>query len=169
MQLSHYDTGMMKTKAKRILELIKADLKANYVLLITIFLAWLLIRWLTHAFCPSIIFCGLPCPGCGLTRAGKALMVLDFDAAWERNPSIYVWCVYLAAALFQHYFREKPLKQLTPLLMVVIAVTVGVYIYRMLYMFPGEPPLIYREENLLAHIHPTYDAWMKSHIAPPYR
>ena len=84
MPLSHYDTDMMKTKAKRILELIKIDLKANYVLLITIFLAWLLIRWLTHAFCPSIIFCGLPCPGCGLTRAGKALMVHDFDTAWER-------------------------------------------------------------------------------------
>ena len=53
--------------------------------------------------------------------------------------------------------------------MVVIAVTVGVYIYRMLYLFPGEPPLIYREENLLARIHPAYDTWMKSHVPPPYR
>ena len=160
---------VMKLKLKRILSIIKKDLKENYVLLITIFLAWLLIRWLTHAFCPSVIVCGLPCPGCGLTRAGKALMVLDFATAWERNPAIYVWGIYLAAALFQHYFREKPLRSLTPLLLIVIAVTVIVYIYRMLYMFPGEPPLIYREENLLAKIHPAYDAWMKAHVPPPYR
>jgi hypothetical protein len=39
--------------------------------------------------CPSKIFFGVPCPGCGLTRAGVSMARLDFAGAWKLNPMIY--------------------------------------------------------------------------------
>ena len=165
----HFMIKCMKKRIPHILLLIKADLHKNYIMLLTVLAAWFLIRLLTHAFCPSVIFCGLPCPGCGLTRASLALLQLDPVTAWERNPAIYPWGILLVSAAIQRYIRETPLKDLYPLLLLVALLTLGIYVYRMLCLFPGERPLIYRDGNLMAKIHPAYDAWMKAHIPPPYK
>lgn len=159
----------MKAKVKRIAQLIGKDLKTYSPVMLGIFLYWLIIRKITHAFCPSVIFCGMPCPGCGITRATKALLMLDPVTAWQRNPSIYAWIPYVVAVLIQRYIREQPVRKLQPLLIVVLLITIAVFVYRMLYLFPGEAPLIYREENLMAKFHPAYDQFMKAHIPPPYR
>lgn len=37
-------------------------------------------------FCPSALFFGVPCPGCGLTRATVAMLRLDFGAALRFHP-----------------------------------------------------------------------------------
>lgn len=34
-------------------------------------------------------FCGIPCPGCGMTRAAKSILSLDFVGAWGYNPLIF--------------------------------------------------------------------------------
>ena len=35
-------------------------------------------------------FLGIPCPGCGMTRAAIGLLRLDFAGAWCYNPLIFV-------------------------------------------------------------------------------
>ena len=40
--------------------------------------------------CPLQHFTGVPCPGCGLSRALFALLRLDFAAAFRYHPMIYV-------------------------------------------------------------------------------
>jgi hypothetical protein len=37
-------------------------------------------------FCPSALFFGVPCPGCGLTRATVAMLRGDFAAALHLHP-----------------------------------------------------------------------------------
>ena len=40
--------------------------------------------------CPLQHFTGIPCPGCGMSRALFALLRLDFGAALRCHPMIYV-------------------------------------------------------------------------------
>lgn len=40
---------------------------------------------------------GLPCPGCGMTRAFAALAKADWGAAWQLHPFAYLLAVELAA------------------------------------------------------------------------
>ena len=49
--------------------------------------------------CPLYAVSGIPCPGCGMTRAFLALLRLDFAAAWNWNPAIYPLAVCAACAV----------------------------------------------------------------------
>lgn len=35
------------------------------------------------------------CPLCGMTRAIKSLMVLDFTAAFEFNNNVWIFCIFI--------------------------------------------------------------------------
>jgi len=52
------------------------------------------------ALCPFREWSGLPCPGCGITRAFCAIGHGDFTGAWKSNPFafvLYAACVGLVA------------------------------------------------------------------------
>ena len=38
-----------------------------------------------HAFCPLVIFCGFPCPGCGVSRATFCFVTGRGGVAWQLN------------------------------------------------------------------------------------
>lgn len=39
--------------------------------------------------CPFYAFFGIPCPGCGMTRAFLSLLRFDFVGAWGWNPMVF--------------------------------------------------------------------------------
>nr|WP_308506235.1 DUF2752 domain-containing protein [uncultured Agathobaculum sp.] len=55
--------------------------------------------------CPLQHFTGVPCPGCGMSRAAFALLRLDFASAFRYNPMIYV----LPPVALYTLFGKKPL------------------------------------------------------------
>lgn len=79
------------------IRMIKADLwSIRYVILVLavyFFLAWNFF----YSSCPFVMVTGLPCPGCGLSRAGFCLLRGEFADAWYLNPFIY-GIAFLAAA-----------------------------------------------------------------------
>lgn len=48
-----------------------------------------LLMYYTGITCVYKHFLGVPCPGCGMTRALICLLKLDFAGAWGYNPLIF--------------------------------------------------------------------------------
>lgn len=117
-------------------------------------LAALAVWSLTHLFfdhfCPVILLTGYPCPGCGLTRAFVSLAKLDIPSAIQYNPSVFLWAPLILAAIYKRYISGESLKSLFIPLTVVCVITIGIYIWRMIFRFPGTPPMVYEPRNLFA-------------------
>lgn len=52
-----------------------------------------------ESICPSNVFFGVECPGCGMTRATMHMMHLDFKAAWHFN-----WLSFFIIPLLLYYY-----------------------------------------------------------------
>ena len=71
------------------LKILYQDIKSAKwaVILLTAYFAFLKI--FLHSLCPVVLMTGLPCPGCGLTRAGFRVLRLDFYGAFKIHPFIF--------------------------------------------------------------------------------
>ena len=61
--------------------------------------------------CPTALFLGVPCPGCGLTRATLALLRGDFATALHLHPLVFLLTPLFAYALgvsLLDYVRGSP-------------------------------------------------------------
>ncbi len=102
--------------------------------------------------CISVWLTGMPCPGCGLTRAGLAVLRFDFVEAWEMNPFIYAIGVYVVVVLIYRYLFNKKWKFVN-MCGIIIAIAMCIYyIYRMKNGFPTEKPVDYHQHNLLTQL-----------------
>lgn len=106
-------------------------------------------RLILHSMCAMVVITGFPCPGCGLTRAGRAVLRFDFTEAWKIHPFIYPIMLLVIAYVFGRYIlRKKEMPAVSWCLIVVLAVMILFYVWRMWKYFPGEPPMSYYEQNL---------------------
>nr|WP_297709270.1 DUF2752 domain-containing protein [uncultured Butyrivibrio sp.] len=152
----------MEKDIKTILFRIKIDIKNNALMLLTIFVLWVAMNLIFHRFCPFVLFCGLPCPGCGITRAFFLFLSFHPIKALELNPSYPFWLMLGLAAFWQRYIKGyEHVKLFYPMLITAI-ITFVVYIIRIIYVFPAHEPMVYVHDNLLAHIFPAYDRIMTS-------
>lgn len=92
---------------------------------------------------------GIPCPGCGMTRACLAAMRLDFHSAFFYHPlwflpaPLVLGTIFFPGGIFVSQKAEKVMA------CVLLALVLGVYAVRMLLFFPDTPPMEYQSENLL--------------------
>ncbi len=127
-----------------------SDIK-SYYLGILLFGIWnIVVRVIFDAFCPFLIVTGLPCAGCGMTRAVYHILTGSFARGMKLNPAAPLWILWVALFLGNRYIRGKKCKWLTGLLCVTCMVTLVIYVYRMITQFPGDPPMTYYRNNLLS-------------------
>lgn len=67
---------------------VREDFRGALVILAALGAAALL--WIDVPLCPAAALLGLPCPGCGLTRATLALLRGDAQTAFSFHPLVFV-------------------------------------------------------------------------------
>lgn len=138
----------MKTIFRRIIK----DIKQWYVVIIAIIIYSVIVKFVFDAFCPFLIFSGIPCAGCGMTRAVYHIVAGDIKKGLELNPVAPLWMLLGLYCVWIRYIKGNKIKELSLLLGIAGVITFGVYIYRMVVYFPDTPPLIYFEDNILIKI-----------------
>lgn len=117
---------MREDRLKSGFKLLKKDLKnSRYAILIIG--AYLLFQIMTkNNVCPLYSFTGFPCPLCGMTRAGIALLQGHFKEAWNYHG--FVYAVPILGVWFM-VWRYILLKEIKSLKKIVIAIFVLLLIY----------------------------------------
>lgn len=129
---------------------ISSDIK-NYYIAILLFIALnIVVRKVFRAFCPFLIVTGLPCAGCGMTRAVFCFLTGQFERGMNLNPATPLWILWIAAFVINRYILGKNSKWIRVLLGMVVVITLVIYLYRMLTQFPSYPPMTYYRNNIMA-------------------
>lgn len=106
-----------------------------------------------YSMCPLVVLTGFPCPGCGLTRAGFAVLAMDFAGAWRIHPFIYPLMSLIVLFFVNRYLlMKKKMPVLNIGLTVTLTAMVVFYMWRMYRYFPGDPPMSYYSRNLLRRL-----------------
>ena len=93
--------------------------------------------------CPIKYLTGISCPGCGMTRAIRAAVRLDFAAAFYYHP---LWVLLPVLGILYLILRRKKAERYFDLiLMIACGVMLVVYIYRLLWIPQGI--VVWKPEN----------------------
>lgn len=98
--------------------------------------------------CPIKLLIGLPCPGCGMTRAILCLLKLDFKGSFRYNALWLILLFIVVVAILKKYGIFKKLYYSRVFWMVIGATILTYYILRLIYVYPNEP-MDYYYFNLL--------------------
>ena len=117
------------------------DVKDNWLGIVIAAAAILAFQLIFSTICPMQLFFGLPCPGCGLTRAAFLLLRGQVKAAFFMHPFLFVWILVAVYWAFFRYVIGKSAKGFLQLVSVVCILMVCFYIYRMIRYFPDKEPM----------------------------
>lgn len=139
-----------------IIKRIAKDIKQYWIAIVLIAIYNIFVRVIFHAFCPSWIIIGLPCPGCGITRASFYLVLGQVDRAYRLNPSVFVWTPFIIYGVICRYILGVKVKYCNVFLIIVCISSILIHMYRMVYIFPSNPPLTYNYHCVMKKIFPDY-------------
>lgn len=129
---------------------IKADIKEYGIAVAALLVYAVIVNLVFHAFCPLIIFCGLPCPGCGVTRAAACLLTGRWQQAWQLNPMVFP--IALSAVYFgwNRYLLGRKAIRIKAIVIALFVLMIVAYGVRMYLYFPNRVPYVYTDDNILA-------------------
>ncbi len=107
-------------------------------------------------FCPTRIVTGLPCPGCGMTRAVFCFATGQFAKGWAYHPLGICWLLWAVAFFAFRYLLGKEPRWMGKAVGILLGLTVVFYLFRMHAVFPGPEPMRYTDGNLAERIFPGY-------------
>lgn len=97
-------------------------------ILFFLILAVFAIIWIMFIGCPLRRVFGIPCAGCGMTRAVLALLHGDFNLAWHYHPLVYSLPVVFSAIIFQTKMSKKSLWFFWSIILIIFT---AVYLFRL--------------------------------------
>ena len=142
---------------KEIKNRILRDIKDFWVAALVIIGYGISVNLIFGAFCPMVIFTGLPCPGCGLTRSVCYLFTGHLQQSFYINPmGIPIVCLIIYF-LWNRYIIGRKAKGMMYLIAAAVAFLVLLYVWRMVLFFPERVPYVYTEKNIMSDFFPFYE------------
>lgn len=143
-----------KRTLKQTLSRLSSQIRRNRVLWLSL-AAFLLLAWLlTHTTCVFRSTIGIPCPGCGLSRAFILLLRGQWQQALHFHPLF--WLVPPVTVIWAGLSIFMPKKLASPwlnrLLIVIGLLFIAVYVYRMIIFFPDTEPMVYNSASVLGRL-----------------
>jgi len=121
----------------------------NYLwIAVALVLYYAIANFLFGYVCPSMIVAGLPCPACGMTRAGILLFSGRIAESFVMHPLFIPVSVFIVCVLV---WRDK-FKHMKTAALVLILILLIVYVFRMVYIFPHQPPMVINGDSILHNI-----------------
>ena len=109
-----------------------------------------------HVFCPMVMFTGLPCAGCGMTRAVFFLLTGQLERSWRMHPMAAFVLLFLGYCMVMRYGLGRRIKGFKICVAVLCLCLFAVYVYRMSVLFPNRSPYVYTPGNFLEKRFPVY-------------
>lgn len=137
---------------KTIISRIISDSKQCKTALLILVIYFSITQLMFHCSCPSVLFFGLPCPACGLTRAGIELLTGHFAAAASYNTTIYLWVPFLLYCFVFRYVLGRKVPYCLLFAALISLATIAIFLYRLLNgaTIPVDYSGIFRHLLLLA-------------------
>jgi hypothetical protein len=123
------------------------------ILLLILFAAYCGVMYaMTGGLCAFRGLMGIPCPGCGGTRAILHLAKGDISGCIELNPSAPLIFLCLLNEIRVCYFNRGNKKLAGILLFISVAISLILYVVRMKLYFPYREPYVFYDNSLLFRI-----------------
>ncbi len=86
-----------------------ADIQRFWLAIALASLYLLISNYFFHTPCPIAILLHFPCPGCGMTRACRALFQCRFAEAAHYHAMIFLWLpLAIYYGIFRYFFQKEP-------------------------------------------------------------
>jgi hypothetical protein len=105
--------------------------KELMLILVGVAIVYLILSLFEIPTCPSKVFLGIPCPGCGLSRAFMSVLRLDFAAAFEFHPAWPLVAAAIIAISVLWVLGKTRAYGIVGIFAIVILI--GIYIYRVVF------------------------------------
>jgi len=83
-------------------QLDKKKLKEYSTLAFTVLLV-IALMYVSGIGCPIRYMTGIPCPGCGMSRACVSLILLDFEQALRYHPMVYAMPIFVVLYIWARH------------------------------------------------------------------
>lgn len=103
-------------------------------------------------YCPFVMVTGLPCAGCGMTRATILFLSGKFVQSLVMHPMVLSFGILAFAYCLFKYVLFIDTRTLKSAFIFILAATILVYILRMFLYFPTKVPMVYYENNLISRL-----------------
>ncbi|HEX3030153.1 MAG TPA: DUF2752 domain-containing protein [Clostridia bacterium] len=128
------------------------ELMTKYKALLGIVFMVAIVSLMDGNTCLFKLFSGMPCPGCGMTRAYMRLAHLNISAALFYHPLFVIPPILAVVILFKNKGYISKVYKSNIFWGALLIVILGVWAARMFLLFPDTPPMDYYKGSLIGKI-----------------